>query len=41
MKNNKKEWNNGYVFFDEINTCSSLILLTELFINKTFNSEKL
>ena len=37
-KNLKKEL---WVFFDEINTCLSLSLLTEIFINKTFNGEKL
>jgi hypothetical protein len=30
-----------WVFFDEINTCLSLSLLTEIFINKTYNGEKL
>ena len=34
---NKEFW----VFFDEINTCLSLSLLTEIFINRTFNGEKL
>jgi len=34
---NKELW----VFFDEINTCLSLSLLTEIFINRTFNGEKL
>ena len=29
-----------WVFFDEINTCQSLSLLTEIFINRTFNGEK-
>ena len=37
-KNKKKEL---WVFFDEINTCLSLSLLTEIFINRTFNGEKL
>jgi len=37
-KNIKKEL---WVFFDEINTCLSLSLLTEIFINKTFNGKKL
>ena len=37
-KNIKKEL---WVFFDEINTCLSLSLLTEIFINRTFNGEKL
>jgi MoxR-like ATPase len=30
-----------WVFFDEINTCLSLSLLTEIFVNKTFNGKKL
>ena len=30
-----------WVFFDEINTCQSFSLLTEIFINRTFNGEKL
>ena len=34
---NKELW----VFFDEINTCLSLALLTEIFINRTFNGDKL
>jgi len=34
---NKELW----VFFDEINTCLSLSLLTEIFINRTFNGDKL
>ena len=37
-KNEKKEL---WVFFDEINTCLSLSLLTEIFINRAFNGEKL
>ena len=37
-KNIKKEL---WVFFDEINTCLSLSLLTEIFINRTFNGENL
>ena len=37
-KNIKKEL---WVFFDEINTCLSLSLLTEIFINRSFNGEKL
>ena len=37
-KNLKKEL---WVFFDELNTCLSLSLLTEIFINRTFNGEKL
>ena len=38
-KNTKKK--ELWVFFDEINTCLSLSLLTEIFINRTFNGEKL
>jgi ABC-type oligopeptide transport system ATPase subunit len=34
---NEKIW----VFFDEINTCLSLSLLTEIFINRTYNGEKI
>ena len=30
-----------WVFFDEINTCLSLSLLTEIFIKRTFNGDKL
>ena len=30
-----------WVFFDEINTCQSFSLLTEIFINRSFNGEKL
>ena len=30
-----------WVFFDEINTCLSLSLLTEIFMNRTFNGDKL
>ena len=30
-----------WVFFDQINTCLSLSLLTEIFINRTYNGEKL
>ena len=37
-KNKKEEL---WAFFDEINTCLSLSLLTEIFINRTFNGEKL
>ena len=37
-KGRKKEL---WVFFDEINTCLSFSLLTEIFINRTFNGEKL
>ena len=37
-KYGKKEY---WVFFDEINTCLSFTLLTEIFINRTFNGEKL
>jgi energy-coupling factor transporter ATP-binding protein EcfA2 len=37
-KGRKKEL---WIFFDEINTCLSLSLLTEIFINRAFNGEKL
>ena len=37
LKDNKEVW----VFFDEINTCSSLSLLSEIFIDRTFKGEKL
>ena len=37
----KKQRKELWIFFDEINTCLSLSLLTEIFINKTFNGEKL
>lgn len=30
-----------WIFFDEINTCLSLSLLTEIFINRTYNEKKL
>ena len=30
-----------WVFFDEINTCLSISLLTEIFVNRTINGEKL
>ena len=33
----KKLW----VFFDELNTCDSMALLTEIFINRSFNGIKL
>jgi hypothetical protein len=36
-KQRKEQW----VFFDEINTCLSLSLLTEIFNNRTFNEESL
>ena len=42
--NKKAEDNKGkelWVFFDEINTCLSLSLLIEIFVNKTFNGKKL
>ena len=29
------------VFFDKINTCYIIITLIEIFINRTFNGEKL
>jgi hypothetical protein len=30
-----------WIFFDEINTCLSMSLLTEIFINRTYNGNKL
>jgi len=30
-----------WLFFDEINTCSSLSLITEIFINRTYNGKKI
>ena len=36
-KSQKELW----VFFDEINTCLSLSLITEIFANKTFNTKKI
>ena len=39
-KNVKKEQDKElWVFFDEINTCLSLSLLTEIFINRTYNGK--
>ena len=38
-KNNKEK--EIWVFFDEINTCLSMPFLTEIFINRTYNGEKL
>ena len=40
-KNEKYQGKELWVFLDEINTCLSLSLLTEIFINRTFNGEKL
>ena len=40
-KTKKYENKDLWVFFDEINTCLSLSLFTEIFINRTFNGEKL
>ena len=37
---NKKE-KEIWIFFDEINTCLSLSLLTEIFINRTYNGKEL
>ena len=37
----KKENKDLWIFFDKMNTCLSLPLLTEIFINKTFNGEKI
>ena len=38
LDNKKKEL---WAFFDEINTCLSFTLLKEIFIDRTFNGEKL
>ena len=40
-KNNKYRNKEIWVFFDEINTCKSFSVLIEIFINRTFNGEKL
>ena len=44
-KNAKKAKTEGineyWVFFDELNTCDSLALITEIFINRTYNGVKL
>ena len=40
-KNIEYRENGLWVFFDEINTCLSSSLLIEIFINRTFNGEKL
>ena len=37
-KNIKKEL---WILFDEINTCSSFSMITEIFINRTYNGKKL
>ena len=37
----KKEGKDLWVFFDEINTCLSLSLLTEIFINRNYNGKKI
>ena len=37
----KKQEKELWVFFDEINTCLSLSLLKEIFVNKTFNTKQL
>ena len=37
-KNKEKE---KWILFDEMNTCLSLFLLTEIFMNRTYNGEKL
>ena len=38
-KKNKDKGKELWVFFDEINTCLSLSLLTEIFINRRFNGK--
>ena len=40
-KSGKYKGKELWVFFDEINTCLSLSLLTEIFTKRTFNGEKL
>ena len=35
--NGKELW----LFFDELNTCDSLVLITEIFMNRSYNGEKL
>ena len=40
-KKAKKLGKELWIFFDEINTCLSLSLLTEIFINRTYNEKKL
>ena len=37
MKKNEEIW----LFFDEINTCQSFSLITEIFINRTYNGNKM
>lgn len=41
MEKINKGSNITWIFFDELNTCSSLPLLSEIFIKKTFNGTKL
>ena len=38
---NKKVNEELWLFFDEINTCPSLSLITEIFINRTYNGNKI
>ena len=38
---NEKKNEELWLFFDEINTCKSLSLLTEIFINRTYNGKKI
>ena len=40
-KKSKKENSEIWIFFDEINTCQSFSLLTEIFINRTYNGKKM
>jgi len=40
-KAKEKKTEELWVFFDEMNTCLSLSLLTEIFINRTYNGNKL
>ena len=37
----KNESDELWIFFDEMNTCLSMSLLTEIFINRTYNGKKL
>ena len=37
----REKGNEIWVFFEQINTCLSLSLITEIFINRTFNGEEL
>jgi energy-coupling factor transporter ATP-binding protein EcfA2 len=43
INENSKEYGNDefWVFFDELNTCDSLALITEIFINRSYNNKPL